>query len=137
MSIFLALSVFLTTSAGVYLLLDRSMFRVILGVGFIGHATNLIVLASGRWRSRSPIVDETLQAAEMADPLPHAFILTAIVISMAVTIYLMALMVMNIRTSGLSSIEPAPETDAGRQRDNIRAELEGRTTSADAEGAAA
>jgi len=124
-SLILAISAFLTTAAGVYLLMDRSYFRVVLGVGFIGHATNLIVIAAGRWKPEPPIVDLSVPAARMADPLPHALLLTAIVISMAVGLYLLALIVANLRFTGQVSVEPAPESDDGAGAEEIAGELSG------------
>ncbi len=125
MSLFLALSAFLTTAAGVYLVTDRSYFRVILGVGFLGHATNLVVLSAGRWKPDAPVVDPAVTASTMTDPLPHALLLTAIVISMAVTIYLLALMVASAKTTGVVAVAPAPENDGDTPEAAIHGELTG------------
>ncbi|MEO9247139.1 sodium:proton antiporter [Citricoccus nitrophenolicus] len=89
----LAVTVGVLTAAGVWLLQQRSMVRTIFGLTLISHAANLLLLASGvpGWRTE-PLMS-TAQAADAADPLPQAFVLTAIVISMATTIFMLALAV--------------------------------------------
>lgn len=78
-------------SVGVYLLLDRSLTRVLLGFLLVGNATNLLIfLASGQFGA-APIYGEA-EPTEMSDPLPQAFILTAIVITFGVTAFMLALL---------------------------------------------
>ncbi|MFV0414942.1 MAG: NADH-quinone oxidoreductase subunit K [Chthoniobacterales bacterium] len=88
------------TSGGIlamslYLMLRRSMVKVILGVMLFGQGVNLIIFsASGLTRNRAPIIPgdaETLLAPH-ADPLPQALILTAIVIGFGVLAFTLALM---------------------------------------------
>lgn len=77
-------------ACGVYLLLDRSLTRILLGFLMVGNATNLLIfLMSGQFGS-APIVGGDDDAA-MSDPLPQAFILTAIVITFGVSAFLLAL----------------------------------------------
>lgn len=78
-------------AGGVYLVMQRGMMRLILGVTLISHAVNVLILATGNsaWR-QDPLMDRAT-AGEAADPLPQAFVLTAIVISMAATAVLLAL----------------------------------------------
>ncbi|GAA1485162.1 MULTISPECIES: sodium:proton antiporter [Brachybacterium] len=78
---------------GVYLLLQRNMVRAVFGMTLISHAANFTLLTMGvpGWRAE-PLTDVSSRA-EMADPLPQAFVLTAIVISMAVTVFMLALAV--------------------------------------------
>lgn len=89
----LAITVGVLTTAGVWLLLQRDMVRAIFGLTLISHSANLLLLASGvpGWR-HEPLMDST-SVAESADPLPQAFVLTAIVIAMATTILMLALAV--------------------------------------------
>ncbi|MFC0582962.1 sodium:proton antiporter [Micrococcoides hystricis] len=89
----LALTVTVLVTGGVYLTLQRSMVQTIFGLGLLAHAANFLLLASGvpAWRSE-PLANIT-PAADGADPLPQAFVLTAIVISMAVTILMLAMAV--------------------------------------------
>ncbi|MEJ5918917.1 MULTISPECIES: cation:proton antiporter subunit C [unclassified Corynebacterium] len=87
----IALMAAILAAGGTYLVLQRGMLRTVIGMTLISHATNLIVLATGvgAWRSE-PLVG-TMDRATAADPLPQAFVLTAIVITMAVTAFMLAM----------------------------------------------
>ncbi|MBV7294466.1 cation:proton antiporter subunit C [Corynebacterium sp. TAE3-ERU12] len=87
----IALIAAVLAGAGAYLVLQRGMVRLIIGITFISHAANLVILAAGvgAWRAE-PLMGESSPNAA-ADPLPQAFVLTAIVITMAVTGYMLAL----------------------------------------------
>lgn len=77
-------------ACGVYLMLDRALTRILLGFLLVGNATNLLIfLMSGSFGS-APIVGEA-DASEMSDPLPQAFILTAIVITFGISAFMLAL----------------------------------------------
>jgi multicomponent Na+:H+ antiporter subunit C len=78
-------------ACGVYLLLERSMTRVLLGFLLVGNATNLLLLTMVGKVGSAPIVEDGVTAAEMTDPMPEALILTAIVITFGVSAFLMAL----------------------------------------------
>ncbi len=77
-------------AAGVFLLLERSLTRVLLGVLMLGNATNLLLLTSGGAAGGPPLVGRTA-VDDMADPLPQAMVLTAIVITMGVAAFVLAL----------------------------------------------
>lgn len=77
-------------AAGVYLLLDRSLTRVVLGFVLLGNATNVLLLSTSGPSGAPPIVGEAAPE-EMSDPLPQALILTAIVITFGVTAFLLAI----------------------------------------------
>ena len=74
-------------ACGVYLLLEKSVTRIILGILLIGNATNLLLLALAGPPGAPPIAG----SGPSSDPLPQALILTAIVITFAVSAFLMAL----------------------------------------------
>lgn len=75
---------------GVYLLLARSVVRALVGLLLMGNGVNLLfMVASGR-AGRAPIIG-TSDAADQADPVPQAMVLTAIVISLCMTAFLLAL----------------------------------------------
>lgn len=78
-------------AGGTFLIQQRSLVKVIFGLSLWSHAANFILLSAGvaAWRAE-PLADRTA-AADAADPLPQAFVLTAIVITMAVTIFMLAL----------------------------------------------
>ncbi len=77
-------------TAGVYLLLDRSLTRVLLGFVLLGNATNLLVLSSGGPAGLAPILGYS-DPERINDPLPQALILTAIVITFGVSAFLLAI----------------------------------------------
>jgi multicomponent Na+:H+ antiporter subunit C len=77
-------------AAGVYLLLDRSLTRVLLGFLLLGNATNLLLLSAGGPAGLAPILGYS-DPEEINDPLPQALILTAIVITFGVAAFLLAI----------------------------------------------
>lgn len=77
-------------AAGVYLLLDRSLTRVLVGFLLLGNATNLLLLSTGGPAGLAPIL-EYADPGEMSDPLPQALILTAIVITFGVSAFVLAM----------------------------------------------
>lgn len=77
-------------TAGVYLLLDRSLTRVVLGFLLLGNATNLLLLSTGGPAGLAPILGYS-DPERISDPLPQALILTAIVITFGVSAFLLAI----------------------------------------------
>ena len=80
--------------AAVYLLLRARSFDVILGLTLLSYATNLLIFASGRLAvGKPPVLREGVPAslANYTDPLPQALVLTAIVISFAMTAVMIVL----------------------------------------------
>jgi multicomponent Na+:H+ antiporter subunit C len=77
-------------AAGVYLLLDRSLTRVLLGFLLLGNATNLLLLSTGGPAGLAPILGYS-EPEDMNDPLPQALILTAIVITFGVSAFVLAM----------------------------------------------
>jgi multicomponent Na+:H+ antiporter subunit C len=76
-------------AAGVTLLLERNLTRVVLGVTLLSNGVNLLILLGGVYGG-PPIVGVTAEAA-MSDPLTQAMILTAIVITLGMTAFLLAM----------------------------------------------
>ncbi|MEU8236293.1 Na(+)/H(+) antiporter subunit C [Actinoplanes sp. NPDC048967] len=76
-------------AAGVTLLLERNLTRVILGITLLGNGVNLLILLGGAYGG-PPIVGRTPED-EMSDPLTQAMILTAIVITLGMTAFLLAM----------------------------------------------
>lgn len=101
-------------AAGVYLLLRRSIVKLILGIIFLGNATNLVIFVSGGLTKASPAFIEAggeAAAATMADPLPQALILTAIVIGFGVVSFGLALMYRFYKSSGTEDIDQVREDE--------------------------
>jgi multicomponent Na+:H+ antiporter subunit C len=79
---------------GVYLLLSRSVIRMLLGMTILGNGVNLLIFTAGRLtREIAPIVPAGLDQPDgpIANPLPQALILTAIVIGFAMFSFLLVL----------------------------------------------
>ncbi len=79
---------------GVYLLLSRSVIRMLLGMTILGNGVNLLIFTAGRLtREVAPIVPPGLEQPDgpIANPLPQALILTAIVIGFAMFSFLLVL----------------------------------------------
>lgn len=89
MSVLLAFTAASLFGIGTYLVLQRKLSRVIIGIGLIGHGANVLFITSGR-RGQAPLIGSG-PSSEFADPLPQALVLTAIVISFGVTALLLAL----------------------------------------------
>ncbi len=89
MSVLLAFAAAFLFASGTYLLLQRRLSRILIGVGLVGHGANLMLLTSGRG-GLAPIIG-TADPSEFADPMPQALALTSIVITFGVTAFLLAL----------------------------------------------
>lgn len=79
---------------GIYMLLSRSLIRMLLGMVVLGNGVNLLIFTAGRlMRDIAPIVPEGMEqpAGPIANPLPQALILTAIVIGFAMFCFLLVL----------------------------------------------
>lgn len=90
MEILMSITVGVLFMVGTYLILTKSLLRVILGVILLSHGAHLLLLTmAGLKRGAPPLLGEV--APFYADPLPQALILTAIVISFGVTAFLLVL----------------------------------------------
>lgn len=81
-------------SVAVYLFLSRHIIRILLGAAILGNAVNLLIFTSGRLTREVPPIIATGPAGTpetMANPLPQALILTAIVISFSFFAFLLVL----------------------------------------------
>jgi multicomponent Na+:H+ antiporter subunit C len=74
---------------GVFLVLERSLSRIIVGITLLGNGVNLFILVAAGPTGGPPIIG--LSPAKMTDPLPEIMILTAIVITLAIVAFLLAL----------------------------------------------
>ncbi|HET8600208.1 MAG TPA: Na(+)/H(+) antiporter subunit C [Segeticoccus sp.] len=77
-------------AAGVYLLLARSIVRALIGLLLLGNGANILFLVASGPAGRAPIVGAS-PVSDMSDPLPQAMVLTAIVITLGTTAFLLAL----------------------------------------------
>ncbi len=90
MIVALALVVGALYAVGTYLLLQRNLTRIVIGLAIMGHGANLLFLVAGGRAGLAPIVGAG-PASDFADPLPQAMALTAIVITFGVAAFLLAL----------------------------------------------
>ena len=95
-------------ACGVYLLLQRRTFPVVLGLTLASYGTNLLLLASGRLSATSPPVI-TEGASDYADPLPQALVLTAIVIGFGMTAFLVVLALAARAATGTDHVDGREE----------------------------
>lgn len=91
MIVTLAVVVGVLFAAGTYLILHRTLTRIVLGMGLWGYAVNVLLLMTGGRAGAPPILNGDAGTTAFADPLPQAMALTAIVITFAMTAFLLAL----------------------------------------------
>ena len=77
-------------TVGTYLVLERSLTRILLGIVLLGNGTNLLILVAGGAAGAPPLIG-VASDRPMSDPLPQALILTAIVITLGLTAFLLAM----------------------------------------------
>jgi multicomponent Na+:H+ antiporter subunit C len=98
------------TSAGVYLLLERNLTRMLLGLLLVGNAVNILILTVGGPSGNPPIRGRTTDGkTATADPLAQGMILTAIVISMGIAAFVLALTYRSYRLSKAEEVANDPE----------------------------
>lgn len=90
MSVLLAFTAAVLFGLGTWLLLQRRLTRIIIGLGLIGHGTNILLITSGGEGGLPPLIGKG-DPSEFADPLPQALALTAIVITFGVMAFLLAM----------------------------------------------
>ncbi len=98
------------TSVGVYLLLERNLTRMLLGLLLISNAINLLILTVAGPSGNPPVRGRT-KAGETttADPLAQGMILTAIVISMGIAAFVLALTYRSYRLTTAEEVGNDPE----------------------------
>ncbi|MFS0576549.1 Na(+)/H(+) antiporter subunit C [Sporosarcina sp. 179-K 3D1 HS] len=90
MEFIMAIVIGVLFTAAVYLILSRSLLKIILGTGLLSHGAHLLILTMGGLGGPAPpVLAEGV--TDYADPLPQALILTAIVISFGVTAVILVL----------------------------------------------
>jgi multicomponent Na+:H+ antiporter subunit C len=97
-----------------FLLLRRSLAKVILGLAILTNATNLLIFTvAGLVRARPPIVapDAEQLTPPFADPVPQAFILTAIVIGFGVLAFALVLAYRAFQVVGSDDLDDMRSTD--------------------------
>lgn len=91
MTITLAAAAAVLYGCGTYLLLQRELTRIVIGLALLAHGANLLILLAAGDRGRPTFVGDGSDPGAYLDPLPQAFVLTAIVITFGVTTFLLGL----------------------------------------------
>ncbi|KLK89545.1 monovalent cation/H+ antiporter subunit C [Microvirga vignae] len=108
MEFIFALAVGILTASGVWLLLRPRTFQVIIGLSLLSYAVNLFIFGMGRLRIGVPPVLENAEAVDpafYADPLPQALVLTAIVISFAMTALFLVVLLASRGLTGTDHVD--------------------------------
>ncbi len=114
MTVLLAVVIGLLYTLGFYMLLRRSIVKLIIGLGLLGHAVNLLVFLAGRLTAGVPPVvplGESALSAPYADPIPQALILTAIVIGFGVQAFAVVLIKRTYEVLGTDDLNQMVSTD--------------------------
>lgn len=115
MTTLLAVVIGVVYAAGFYLVMRRSVVKLVLGLALLGHAANLLIFTVGRLsRDGAPLV---AQGAEKlvpphADPVPQALVLTAIVIGFGVQAFALVLVRRAYRETGTDDLDALRTTDS-------------------------
>lgn len=121
MEITLAIVIGVLFATGVYMLMRRSLFKLVIGIALLGHAVNLLLFTvGGVTRGKSPIIAKgaTTLADGAANPVSQALILTAIVIGFGVLAFALALVREVVRTSGTGDVHDLRLTDRFQLEDD-------------------
>ena len=115
MSVVLAFVIGGLYAAGLYMMMRRSIVKLIIGLALLSHAANLLIFtAGGLMRAAPPLIPDDanqLAAGTYADPLPQALILTAIVISFGVLAFALVLIHRTHETVGTDDLDEMKATD--------------------------
>ncbi|MEO3974814.1 Na(+)/H(+) antiporter subunit C [Streptomyces sp. CAU 1734] len=107
-------------AAGGVLLLMRALSRILLGAVILSNGINLLMLAAGGAAGQAPLLYPGVRLSAVADPLPQAIALTAIVITLATTAFLLAMAYRTQRVSGTDEVQD----DIEDRRVALRAEVQ-------------
>lgn len=97
---------------GIFLLLRRSLVRVLIGINVLGHAANLSLFVAGGLRPEAAFLPLTGSAESVADPLPQALILTAIVIGFGLVSFAVVVLGMLWKRKRVSDADEIRGVDA-------------------------
>jgi multicomponent Na+:H+ antiporter subunit C len=114
MEILLAIVVGVLYASGLYLMMRRSIVKLILGLALLGHAANLLIFTIGRLNNNQPpLIPEGAEqiTGSFADPVPQALILTAIVIGFGVQAFAIVLLKRVYQTFGTDDLKEIHDAD--------------------------
>jgi len=114
MEILLAIVIAVLFGAGLYLMLRRSLVKLVLGIAILGQAANMLIfVSSGITRGSPPFIKEGQEVLDSgaADALPQALILTAIVIAFGVLAFALVLVRQAYLAVGTDDLDEMNRTD--------------------------
>lgn len=115
MQLLMPLVVGVLYAAGFYMMMRRSMVKLVIGLVLLSHAANLLIFTGARLtRGRPPLIpagDGSRLEEPFADPLPQALILTAIVIGFGVQAFALALIKRVYQRVGTDDLDAMKSTD--------------------------
>jgi multicomponent Na+:H+ antiporter subunit C len=101
-------------AAGIYMMLRRSIVKLVIGLIILSNAANLLIfVVSGLTRGAPPLIPEGASevVGAVADPLPQALILTAIVIAFSVLAFAVVLIRRAYEVVGTDDLDKMKDTD--------------------------
>jgi len=106
MELVIALAIGVLAGSGVWLMLRPRSFQVIIGLSLVSYAVNLFIFSLGGLRSNAaPVLDGTIAGTAYADPVPQALVLTAIVISFAMTALFLVVLLASRGLTGTDHVD--------------------------------
>jgi multicomponent Na+:H+ antiporter subunit C len=101
----LVLTAAVLVGCGMTLVLERSLTRVLVGIILMSNGVNLMLLLAGGAAGPAPVVDKSDPDMATSDPLPQALMLTAIVITLGTTAFILAMAYRRWQLSGLDEVQ--------------------------------
>ena len=129
-------------ASGVYLLLERALTRLLLGIVLASNGVATLYLVVSGPAKGAPFVGAR-PSTEMSDPLPQAMVLTAIVIALASVAFVLSLAYRQWRITGSDDVPDDAEDELIKRladRDEVSSTYDPdtqSTTTADEEDATA
>jgi len=112
-------------ATGTYLVLQRELTRMLIGLALLSHGANVVLLVAAGEPGRPAFLDGRDDPADFLDPLPQAFALTAIVITFGVTCFLLALAYRSWVLTQDDTVQDDPEDVRVRQEPDADIERSG------------
>lgn len=124
MTLLLALTSGVLFATGLYMMLRRSLVKILIGLLLLSYAVNLLLFSSGELTPGKPPIIPAREAgmnpSNYADPVPQALILTAIVISFGLTAFAVVLILKTHQTIGVDDLDQLRATDILSEEDHSR-----------------
>ncbi len=114
MELLLAIIVGLLYASGIYMMLRRSLVKLIIGLILLGNGANILIFLLGRIvKGKPPIIEDSAKVLTdiYADPVPQALILTAIVISFGLQAFAIILVKRAYKVVGTDDLDQMNATD--------------------------